>query len=139
MKRFIGLLLLLALKCSPTNACHPQCTWQCDDPACPAICEANCTDTCPTSSCDNAGCTCESFSEAKLNNCTPPLESACPTCEAIQSGINCQKNNGQECSCNISCELTSCTWDCQTPSNCPKPKCELQCEEPTCQKSDVFP
>ena len=39
----IGLVLLSAGYVYNTTAqCHPQCSWKCDDPHCPAICDPVC-------------------------------------------------------------------------------------------------
>lgn len=127
--------LFLALACSylfahPSHGCHPECTWVCDDPVCPALCQANCFGSCPNT-CEN-DCSCSLFSDPVKQNCTPPLETPCTTCQASQKGLNCSDTNNRSCECNLSCELP-CSWDCQTPSNCPKPKCELKCEKPACE------
>ena len=47
MKYSLGLLILtlmtISIKTSGLKTqCHPQCSWKCDDPHCPAICDPVC-------------------------------------------------------------------------------------------------
>lgn len=134
----LRVFLLLALYHQSSNSqCHPECTWQCSDPICPALCEINCNEGCSTTACDNAGCTCSSFIDTSINNCPAPLDSPCPVCDVTEKGQGCQNLQGDSCQCELSCEQY-CTWDCQTPNNCPKPTCELQCEKPACEANNDF-
>lgn len=135
--QFLFLFLCFHHNVDAEPACHPECRWQCDDPVCPAACEVTCTDACSTGPCDDQECTCESFTEPVVGECTPPLSQQCTICNIEQTGRRCEKPNGERCTCELDCEQ-QCFWECQTP-NCRKPTCELQCEQPACSVEVVFP
>lgn len=40
--------------------------------------------------------------------------------------------------CQNLCEATNCGWECSKPTNCPQPKCELMCEQPTCRAANAM-
>ncbi len=119
---------------STEAGCHPECSFQCDDPVCPALCSFSCPDTlCQTAPCDDSDCTCESFGELQIKECRLLAHAACPECDVGRSGRNCQNQAGRSCTCQTSCDAQPCTLSCQTPSFCPEPRCELQCESPACE------
>ncbi len=121
------------------DPCEPRCSWLCDDPVCPAECSIQCpSPLCPSPQCPDPDCTCASFEEARLSFCPGPLESACPTCTAKIKGQNCHNSEGERCSCNATCSVNGCFWQCQSPQYCPEPRCELQCEQPVCEGGKTF-
>jgi len=119
------LLIILSLFGLTVGACHPECRYACDDPVCPAICEPICeqplcifNETCSYSPQCSVVCPadmCES--------------DACPACET-----HCNPSPIEECGSPL-CEATNCYWKCRKPTEaeCPKPRCELSCEQPACE------
>merc|ERR1712147_309081 len=114
----VGLLCLSVVSATETNTtCHPQCSWKCDDPHCPAICDPVCEPPkCHTSCAEPRNAICDVKCEK------PEYEIKCPDkgCEMF----DCPK-------CVTVCEEPRCDWKCHKPA-CPKPKCELVCENPNC-------
>jgi hypothetical protein len=114
-------------------ACHPECTWQCDDPVCPAVCgfvcqPRVCSIVCPY----RRPCPIE---PRFFNHCPPDQceSDECPACEILVEGL------AEFCPfCNGTCEELECAWQCRKP-DCPYPKCILQCEEPACQYQPPTP
>lgn len=122
------LWLTIVMLCGLASSCHPECTWQCDDPVCPAICAPLCMPpSCQV--CDNRTGTpvCQPYGACQIS-CPPnQCESdACPACE-VQCTNPCRYPT-----CFVQCEEAQCAWQCQKPS-CPYPTCQLQCEAPACQ------
>lgn len=98
--------------------CHPQCSWMCDDPVCNAECKAVTTPLCE---CSDANYTPDCHLECAPDACE---SIACPPCQTICDPSSCPGT--------ISCQEAISKWACRKPSNCPAPKCELQCQAPTC-------
>ncbi len=116
------LLLLLTVAIAQT----PNCTWQCDDPVCPAMCRPICLPpACAYTNCSFGSATpaCRVTCEEDGGNAVD----ACPVCET--------QCNPPPAPCVIQCEMTQCSWECNKPMFCPKPTCELQCELPACLPS----
>lgn len=117
------MIFLLLITLSSAAGCHPLCSWLCDDPTCPAVCQPICSQpacqfnqTCGYSPVCSVRCPadqCESDS--------------CPACETI-----CADPPSLDCGV-IECEITTCSWQCRKPLHCPYPRCELQCEHPACE------
>ncbi len=115
-------------------AAHPECTWQCDDP----ICAADCIPVCEAPVCTYM---CEPVDDITVTCKTPQCHvscpadqaemDACPQCETICAPLKCKP--AAVANCSILCEETECSWWCVTPSDCPRPICELQCEAPACE------
>lgn len=119
------ILLLIIPSFAFASACHPECHYACDDPVCLAICET----VCEAPACEfNQTC---GYSPSCSVQC--PLDmcesESCPVCETV-----CAPPPSETCG-QILCEATSCSWKCRKPFNCPKPLCELQCEQPACAYS----
>jgi hypothetical protein len=111
--------------------CHPSCSWQCDNPICPAICDTVCEEAlCQNESCDTPDCQCTSFGMLQTIFCGP-LANDCPLCTVAREGIDCLDGQGQVCSCTASCQTKDCKQVCHKPA-CPKPTCELVCENALC-------
>jgi hypothetical protein len=112
----------------------PNCSWVCDAPICPAVCEArceppvcntNCPATCNPPICFNL---CSGVNQSAVD--------ACPTCETSCLPLQCNPVNA---SCQILCQAPSCGWYCSKPSlsACPAPICQLQCEQAFCESSGI--
>jgi hypothetical protein len=120
---FLYFVILITL----TNACHPECAWQCNSPVCPAVCvpicqPPVCSVTCP----ENRPCqiTPQFYSSCPMDMCESDF---CPECEILVRGLR------EFCPfCNGTCEEIECAWHCEKPE-CPYPRCELQCERPACE------
>jgi hypothetical protein len=115
------------------SACHPQCTYLCDSPVCQATCVAIVSPpTCTTFCLNNftPSPPCEYHCSNVLTSDVCALDQ-CPVSEIQCSQLDCGilPNN---VSCQIQCEPPQSGWKCSKPKNCPKPICELQCEQPTC-------
>jgi len=100
--------------------CHPECFWQCDDPRCLAECK-NVYEQ-PVCRCQNTQYTPNCRVECAPNQCEM---GSCPACQVL-----CEPN--PLCG-NIQCEELVANWACRKPRNCPYPKCELMCEQPSCE------
>jgi hypothetical protein len=111
--------------------CHPECSWQCDNPTCAADCHVSCNDPVCSVVCDPAG----SGGTCQAPDCRvvcPPDQcesEQCPACETVCQPPVCEDTDA---ACQIQCEVTQCAWVCDLPSDCPQPTCHLQCEEPAC-------
>jgi hypothetical protein len=118
-------MLLLLVLFSLTFAQTPNCTWQCDDPVCPAICQP----VCSPPACTFIGCSVGSARPTCWTTCDTPYNAidTCPLCST-----HC---NPPPLSCTIECEEVQCGWVCDKPIYCHQPQCQLQCEQPTCQYS----
>merc|ERR1719424_2811111 len=119
MKLTIALLLAFVAVAAATE-CAPNCKWQCDDPQCPAVCHPVCKRP-------NCEMKCE---ETPCAKCTIHCER--PTCSIRCPKEDCQKESCPKCE--TVCEELECTNKCAKPTNCAKPKCELQCEKPACEE-----
>lgn len=113
-----------------SEGCHPVCSWICDNPICDAIVEPvcelpNCTVICQgeqnPSNCLQRSC----HIECPEDSCS--LDS-CPMCETICMSPICPESYN----CVAMCEPTSCSWSVHKPRVCPRPQCELVCEQPAC-------
>lgn len=129
----VVLLLLLVLTTTTTLACHPLCTYQCDDPVCLAdchpVCRApNCSLTCtnPTdvSHCSSPNCNVECPAADQCES------DECPACSTLCAPVHCLTRSAN---CTIQCTETVCGWECVKPTDCPLPTCQLQCDQPACQ------
>ena len=88
---FVVLSLVLAVIAVDTQApCHPQCKWQCDDPACPAVCHPICARPKCQMQCEELPCPkCDVHCEkpACSVRCPKSLceKDDCPKCETVCS------------------------------------------------------
>lgn len=123
----IELLLILV---SLVHCCHPECRYQCDDPVCLAICHPVCGPTiCERCLNTTEGLVCLPTTRCHVRCPTDMCESdSCPQCETICPDL-CVGVPG----CSILCQAVECAWQCEKPTQCPLPRCELQCEAPACQ------
>jgi hypothetical protein len=127
--------LLLLLWVAIATACHPECSWACDDPVCSAVCKPVCQPPVCQVQCDNP----DDVSACRKPHCwvrcpADQCESdQCPACETICAPLDCRRN--PEAVCEALCEATQCSWWCEKPDDCPKPRCELECERPACESS----
>jgi hypothetical protein len=133
----IFILLFIVIFPYTIRCCHPLCSYQCDNPVCPALCKIISSpprcDICyrdierNTSTCSSIG----------NNNCVvscPPNEcesDSCPVCSVYCNPLCRGRDN-----CYIQCQETMSSWKCEKPNNCPLPICILQCEAPACQYSN---
>lgn len=64
---------------------------------------------------------------------------SCPQCETVCDPPQCfnQQTYQMYHGCQNLCEATNCGWECSKPTNCPQPKCELMCEQPTCRAANA--
>ncbi len=131
--------LLLVWASTPlAQTCHPECHWQCDDPVCPAhcapVCQAPQCQRCFNVSGSLIDCTDVSPScgvSCPVDQCEAD---SCPACELQCSPALC---HGQPDTCLVLCEALQCGWVCQLPAHCPRPTCQLQCEQPACAYSQA--
>ena len=120
-------------------ACHPECRYQCDDPVCPAKCQAICSQ--PNCNIlykvgDGNFTVLDGFSPNCNCQCTNDGCEAdqCPQCEALcEEFTSCPEG----AICEIQCLPIQANWYCEKPTNCPKPICELSCESPACAYEGV--
>ena len=130
-------LLLLSMTCVSSlmsQGCHPLCSYQCDNPVCPADCRPVCQPyncrICEITEENTTICN-ERIEDGCSTNCPPDQceTDTCPQCEIKCSDDLCDDDPN----CLIQCYQIECAWDCRKPYNCPKPVCELQCEQSACQ------
>ena len=130
-RMYVPLLILTLFFCVKIRACHPECTWQCDDPVCPAACSPVClAPSCQV--CNNQTSTPFCVPYDMWSTSCPPDQSesdSCPVC-AVTCTDPCRHNPY----CFVQCEEVQCAWQCHKP-DCPYPTCELQCDAPACQAS----
>lgn len=131
------ILFLISLTLALAQDCHPQCSWKCDDPHCAAICSPICEPPSCHVSCTPPGePQCEVTCAAPICDIRCPEESCisqdCPPCHTDCKNPECvTRCKSQEPECQVVCDDLKCAWDCHKPE-CPKPKCELVCENPHC-------
>lgn len=117
------------------SACHPECRWACDDPTCQAVCHPVCdAPLCIVSNATDPSC--ETYRPDCTIQCPPDMceSDMCPQCETVCQPPASICNDGT-----ILCEATNCTWQCETPTNCPLPQCQLTCERPACESTAPLP
>jgi hypothetical protein len=105
-------------KCGPSPTCNSVCNPVCAPPKCQTLCERReelCETRCGPPQC---AVVCPSASECRK----PP----CAKCMTVCSPPLCTTECGETCT-NV-CAKPSCTWSCHQGS-CPKPKCEMDCQE----------
>jgi hypothetical protein len=125
-------LFLTVVLISISYACHPECSWQCDNPVCAAVCEPVCqpyncsqciSTTTTTTECQkiHVGCAVNIQQDQCETDQCPVAELVCANlCQGISN-------------CSITCAQLECGWSCQKPDNCPYPVCQLNCEQPACE------
>lgn len=134
------LYLISAFCFSISIACHPECSYMCDDPVCPAECYAKgyapkCSLSCNNSYIPIQG-QCNYKCTTVVNSTNSCETDSCPMAEIICTNLFCT-NLPHGILCNILCEAPTAGWVCNKPKNCRKPICELQCEKPACEYSNV--
>lgn len=120
--------------CGEAEDCHPKCQWKCDAPVCNQVCEPiceppKCSTRCQELTCSKCSIKCnkpECEVRCPVKHCE---KGRCPECDTVCKDPLCHT----ECSnpapiCESVCEEPVCDWKCHRPSNCPKPKCALVCE-----------
>ena len=133
----LTLLQLLSLIISTSTTCHPQCSWKCDDPHCPAICDPVCEPPkCHTSCAEPKNAICDVKCEKPECEIKCPDRGCagldCPKCVTVCKQPHCVTHcQAPKPECEPVCEEPKCDWKCHKPQ-CPKPKCELVCENPNC-------
>ena len=140
MKRtmIISIMLInLTFAVSTETQCHPQCSWKCDDPHCPAICDPVCEPPkCHTSCAEPRNAICDVKCEKPECEIKCPDRGCegldCPKCVTVCKQPHCVTHcQAPKPECEPVCEEPKCDWKCHKPQ-CPKPKCELVCENPNC-------
>lgn len=116
-------------QCPPSQECDQSCEAQCAPAHCKTFCERDDANSCETR-CGKPQCSVicppglmeQGFGEAHLPKgpmcttvCVPPI---CRT--------ECGVSNGRG-KCHSECDDPLCIWKCKPPTQCPKPKCTLQC------------
>lgn len=122
--------LWLVLIVNAVYGCHPECTWACDSPMCPAVCHPVCQQP-VCSVCVNTGGSqlCLNVSQCVVGCPGDMCESeVCPQCETVCPDL-CRGTPN----CTIMCQAPQCSWQCSKPLDCPYPQCMLQCEHPACE------
>lgn len=119
----------LFLSLAIAQACHPECTYQCDDPVCPASCVPVCLRPVCEVCVNSSSLICYPLDGCYVRCPADMCESdSCPQCETICSSNACLNIPN----CTVLCEEVQCAWQCSKPTNCPYPTCLLQCEMPAC-------
>lgn len=122
-----------------SDACHPQCSYACDDPVCPAECHAQSSKPKCTVSCNNSFVPIQgqcNFKCSNVVNITNVCESdSCPLVETLCTQLICI-DLPRTVTCTVLCEAPTAGWVCNKPKNCRQPICELQCEKPACEYSN---
>jgi len=145
MKAILLVVLLGFIGVAFGAECHPECTWQCDDPVCPAQCHPVCKHPRCQMQCEEtpcAQCTVKCEKPECTVRCPKDMceSDSCPQCETVCSPAKCHTSCiAPEPVCSPLCEETQCDWKCKKPVMCPKPKCELQCEKPACEAQNPTP
>ena len=133
--------------CTPDcqfEAGFPLCSWSCDDPVCPAFCKPvckppRCQIQCGPLGSSSPGCVCDVKCEKPLCEIRCPSSDTCesdvcPQCETVCQPANCSVScQGETCTlptpnCSVLCEETKCNWECQKPTKCREPTCNLTCQ-----------
>lgn len=123
------------------SACHPQCSWQCDNPTAAALCTPTCADPVCQVLCEEPTdpavvVTCEApncIVQCPLDMCE---SDACPVCETVCGPPVCTPADVVACA--TVCQATNCSWTCVAPIDFPLPTCVVACEKPACDIVD-FP
>ena len=130
------LLLVLNLGLVSAIACHPESSWQCDDPVCYQTCQPNCTrpvcDVICESSNPNPCYNTFQVVHACHTVCPPDQCEAdsCPACSVICPILPFCKPGEV---CQTECQIIECNWiNCETNFDCKPPTCVLQHNMPTC-------
>jgi hypothetical protein len=124
-------LLPIFVALSTGQACHPECSYQCDDPVCPAACSPVCLPPVCSRCLNHSGvledcvATDQCYTRCPADQCEAEQ---CPACETLCPTGICRDAPD----CVIQCEATQCGWRCTLPLDCPLPVCVLQCEAPAC-------
>jgi hypothetical protein len=121
--------------------CNPLCKWECTEPECPPVCKP----VCARPRCENR-CVQLPCSKCQLH-CSKPMctvrcpkvmcaKDRCPTCVTSCEPAKCYSTCEEPApTCRAVCEPTRCDWKCRKPDNCPKKKCQLNCEKPECAET----
>ena len=130
----LTLLLLLPLL-DVAGTCHPECSYECDNPVCAADCRPVCLPPVCAVCLNTTGTpVCYGTDKCWLYCPVDQCESdECPACATMCPNSTC---NGFD-DCFMLCEEPECSWECQKPTNCPLPTCLLQCEMPACPHSST--
>lgn len=132
--------MLVVLFLRVTLGSAPECRYACDDPVCPAVCRAECKPARCEYECDPSEPHAVCSPPICHTHCTSALDSSpsdsCPSCETRCEPLRCR---GNVMPCHTLCEALECTWNCQKPRNCPRPRCELMCEQPACASEPRAP
>ena len=134
----IALYFSFSLQVQLSTACHPKCSWKCDDPHCPAICDPVCEPPkCHTSCAEPKNAICDVKCEKPECEIKCPDKGCegidCPKCVTVCKQPHCVTHcQAPKPECEAVCEEPKCDWKCRKPE-CPKPKCELVCESPNCK------
>jgi len=121
------LLLFVSLASAASNGL--SCSYACDNPTCEPncralcdapVCEVVCVDPAHVRTCSRPSCRTQCPSDQLVTE-------GCPTCETVCLALECAHEG-----CTVQCAPTNCNWECMTPTNCPRPQCVLQCEQPAC-------
>ena len=106
--------------CNNKHSDENYCSWVCDNPVYPALCEPvcsqiNCKTYCPSDQCQDEHCP------------------ACQIlCEALQCSWRCEKPVVPLPNCQLVCNNYN-TNNCVLPKHYHKNHCELECEKPACE------
>ncbi len=106
----------------------PNCTWQCNDPHCPAVCTPLCLEPVCEVQCNSTQTCAPAVCTVQCSETQSPTES-CPLCETVCAPPVCAPT---VVGCETYCEAPNCTWSCRKPTTCAYPVCQLQCELPVC-------
>lgn len=124
---------------SPTETCHPKCSWTCQTTSCDQVCEPICAPpVCETGCAPVNTATCKQVCEPPDCAVICPTHHCehgnCPACKTVCGPARCETHCADNCESR--CRAPHCDWKCQAAA-CPQPQCEMSCDEPACQTPDV--
>lgn len=133
MVSFISIIILITISLciDTTNATLPQCSYQCSNPTCDAICVPHCEPAvCQVCYNETGTPECITTDQCSTQCGDPPVyvSDQCPLCDTHCPGTLCDPDDPH---CQILCEAPVCSWKC-SPCHITKPICVRQCEEPSC-------
>jgi hypothetical protein len=138
---FFFFFFLFTLLVHTSLACHPECTYQCDDPVCKAVCNyvvvrnVNCNVQCNGSYTPLRG---QCFQTPACHIIVPDDQcesDSCPVAQVQCGSVYCNPAPPRGIVCSTLCEEVELAWKCRKPTiqdGCREPICELQCEQPAC-------
>lgn len=135
---FVCIIFIISILLYDTiSSCHAECSYQCDNPVCRAVVipyckKPNCYICGNNTHEDTPECVPWNNCYHQCLNYTNQCElDMCPMCSIHCKEPRCPPG----VSCFIECNEPECGWIASKPTNCPLPRCILQCEQVACEYS----